>query len=175
MVPPQTKKRPTVFFDRDGVLNEDTGYPHQPSQIVWIDGSIEAVKYLNDAGYLVLVITNQAGVAQGYFDEPTVNSLHAWFNQHLANWGAHIDAFYYCPHHPNAAVERYRLVCSCRKPAPGLLLQAIAEWPVDLKRSILIGDKESDLAAAAAVNIKGVHFKSGNLFSFVKQNVSQVS
>lgn len=170
-IPPKAK-RPTVFFDRDGVLNEDTGYPHQASEIIWVDGSIEAVKYLNDAGYLVVVVTNQSGIAQGYFDEASVESLHLWFNEYLALWGAHIDAFYYCPHHPNAAIDRYRVICSCRKPAPGLLLRAIAEWPIDLERSLLIGDKDSDLAAAAAVDLKGVRFKQGNLLSLVRRLIA---
>ena len=150
--------RPAAFLDRDGVLNVDHGYAHKPEQLEWIAGAPEAVRMLNDAGYYVFVITNQSGVARGYFDEAAVRAFHAHMENLLAAHGAHIDAFYYCPHHPEGSVARLAVRCRCRKPAPGMLEQAAGEWPIDLKRSFLIGDKDDDMAAATAFNIRAVRF-----------------
>jgi D-glycero-D-manno-heptose 1,7-bisphosphate phosphatase len=150
--------RPAACLDRDGVLTVDHGYVHTAEKLDWIAGSPQAVKLLNDAGYLVFVITNQAGVARGYYDEATVKAFHAHMKAELAAQGARVDAFYYCPHHPQGKVKELAIRCDCRKPGPGMLEQAAREWPIDTSRSFLIGDKESDMAAAAAFNIKGVMF-----------------
>ncbi len=157
-IDPKRVARPAAFLDRDGVLNVDHGYVHASEQLDWIAGSPQAVKLLNDAGYLVLVITNQAGVARGYYDEATVKAFHAHMKAELAAQGAHIDAFYYCPHHPEGTVKALAVRCDCRKPGPGMLEQAAREWPIDTAASFLIGDKDSDMGAAAAFNIKGVRF-----------------
>ena len=139
-------KRPAIFFDRDGVLNEDNGYVFEISQLKWIDGAREAVKVANDAGYFVFVVTNQSGVARGFYEETHVEALHRWMEDDLAKIGARIDAFEYCPYHPDAVIERYRQVSLRRKPAPGMINDLLQRFPVDVSRSILIGDKLTDLA-----------------------------
>lgn len=153
-------KRPAAFLDRDGVLNVDHGYTHRPDQLEWIAGAPEAVRLLNEAGYYVFVITNQSGVARGYYQEAVVHRFHAAMQDALKAQGAHIDAFYYCPHHPDGTVKELAVHCRCRKPEPGMLEQAAREWPIDLGQSFLIGDKDDDMAAAAAFNIRGIKFDS---------------
>ena len=155
-----TTRRPAAFFDRDGVLNVDHGYVHRPEQLEWIAGAPESVRLLNEAGYCVLVITNQSGVARGFFDEAAVKSFHAHMQNVLAGKGAHIDAFYYCPHHPEGTVKAFAMACSCRKPRTGMLEQAAREWPIDLNRSFFMGDKDNDMAAAAAFKVRGIKFDS---------------
>ena len=168
---PRILKRPAVFLDRDGVLNEDLGYVHCADQVRWIDGAREAVRWLNDAGYYVFVVTNQAGVARGYYDEDAVVRLHEWMNDELRPAGAHIDAFEYAPHHPDGTVERYRLVSDLRKPGPGMIRKLMVEWPTDTAQSLLIGDRQTDIEAAAAAGIRGHLFAGGNLLEFVRQLV----
>lgn len=163
---PLWRKKPAVFLDRDGVLNVDTGYVHRPEEFIWVEGAKEAIKYLNDQGYLVIVVTNQAGVARGYYTERDVHHLHTWINEELALVGAHIDAFYYCPHHAQAGKGAYAVDCGCRKPAPGLLLRALQEWEIDIDKSFMVGDKLSDLEAAEGAGIKGYLFQGGNLYRF---------
>ena len=153
-------KRPAAFLDRDGVLNVDSGYVHNIDQLEWIAGAPEAVRLLNEAGYYVLVVTNQSGIARGYFDEAAMHQFHTHMQEVLRSRGAHIDAFYYCPHHPEGTVKELAVRCSCRKPEPGMLEQAAREWPIDLGRSFLIGDKNDDMAAAATFHIRGIKFDS---------------
>lgn len=160
--------RPAIFFDRDGVLNEDSGYVFEISKLSWIDGAREAVKAANDAGYFVFVITNQSGVARGMYDETQVEALHKWMADDLAKIGAHVDAFEYCPYHPEAVTERYRRVSYRRKPAPGMIIDLLQRFPVDLTRSILVGDKPTDLEAARAAGVKGYLFSGGHLAQFLK-------
>ena len=161
-------KRPAIFFDRDGVLNEDSGYVFEISKLKWIDGARAAVKVANDAGYFVFVTTNQSGVARGLYEESHVEALHEWMANDLAGIGAHIDAFEYCPYHPEAPIERYRQASYRRKPAPGMINDLLDQFPVDVGRSILIGDKLTDLEAAQAAGIKGYLFRGGNLEHFLK-------
>jgi D-glycero-D-manno-heptose 1,7-bisphosphate phosphatase len=153
-------KRPAAFLDRDGVLNIDRGYVHRPEQLEWIAGAPDAVRLLNEAGYYVIVITNQSGVARGYYQEAAVRQFHAHMQDVLRAQGAHIDAFYHCPHHPEGTVKELAVRCDCRKPGTGMLEQAAREWPIDLGLSFLIGDKDDDMAAAAAFNIRGIKFDS---------------
>lgn len=152
--------RPAAFLDRDGVLNVDHGYVYKPEQLEWIADAPQAVRLLNEAGYLVCVITNQSGVARGYYDEAAVKAFHAHMQSRLADAGAHIDAFYYCPHHPDGAVEALAIRCQCRKPGTGMFEQAARDWPIDIARSFMIGDKDDDMTAAAAFNIRGVKFNA---------------
>jgi D-glycero-D-manno-heptose 1,7-bisphosphate phosphatase len=151
-------RRPAAFLDRDGVLNVDHGYTHEPERLEWIDGAPDAVRLLNEAGYYVFVITNQSGVARGLYNEAAVKAFHAHMQNGLAAYGAHIDAFYYCPHHPDGVIKSLAVRCRCRKPGPGMLEQAAHEWPIDVRGSFLIGDKDEDMAAAAAFHIHGIKF-----------------
>jgi D-glycero-D-manno-heptose 1,7-bisphosphate phosphatase len=153
--------RPAAFLDRDGVLNVDHGYAHRPDQLDWIAGAPEAVRLLNEAGYYAIVVTNQSGIARGYFDEDTLRRFHAYMQEQLAEHGARIDAFYYCPHHPRGTVKAFAVECACRKPLPGLLERAAKDFPIDRARSFLIGDRDHDLAAAEAFHIRGIKFDAG--------------
>ncbi|MGF1621995.1 MAG: HAD-IIIA family hydrolase [Rhodomicrobiaceae bacterium] len=160
---PQNFRRPAVFLDRDGVLNADSGYPHRPDQIDWIAGAHSAVKRFNDAGWFVFVVTNQAGVARGFYSEADVRRLHRWMNAELRNRGAHVDDWRYCPFHPEGTIADYCRPHDWRKPAPGMITDLMAHWPVDKRRSFLIGDKASDLEAAENAGIRGFLFEGGSL------------
>src|SRR5258707_5740244 len=164
---PSLLRRPAAFFYRDGLLNEDTGYVHRSDQVRWVEGARETVRWLNDAGYLVFVVTNQAGIARGLYSEEHVDSLHGWMSAELRIHGAHIDSIEYCPFHPEGTVERYKRVSDLRKPAPGMIRKLLSEWPVDASQSFLVGDRESDIEAAAAAGIRGHLFAGGDLFDFV--------
>jgi D-glycero-D-manno-heptose 1,7-bisphosphate phosphatase len=164
-------KKPAIFFDRDGVLNEDSGYVFETSKLRWVEGAREAVKAANDAGYFVFVVTNQSGVARGLYEEAHVDALHKWMADDLATIGAHIDAFEYCPYHPEAVIERYRRVSPRRKPAPGMIKDLLERFPVDVGRSILIGDKPTDLEAARAAGVRGYLFSDGNLAELLRSLV----
>ncbi len=166
---PARMHRPAVFFDRDGVLNKDVGYAHRSDQIVWIDGAIAAVKTFNDAGYYVFVVTNQAGVARGLYAEADVQALHFWMNDELARSGGHIDAFMYCPHHPQGTVAKYTRASQHRKPAPGMIVDLLNAWPIVRDRSFLIGDKDTDIAAAEAAGVRGYLYKGGNMANFARK------
>ena len=170
-------RRPAAFLDRDGVINIDHGYVHRPEDLEWVLGAPEAVRLLNEAGYYVLVITNQSGVARGYYDEAAVKRFHAHMRERIEAAGAHIDAFYYCPHHPQGIVKELAVTCRCRKPAPGMLEQAAVEWPIDRKRSFLIGDKDDDMTAAARFGIRGVRFdaRTDSLLDMVRREIERVS
>jgi D-glycero-D-manno-heptose 1,7-bisphosphate phosphatase len=171
-VPPR-RFRPAAFLDRDGVLNADRGYTHRPEDLAWIAGAREAVLSLNEAGYLVFVVTNQAGVARGHFAEPDTAAFHAAMQDQLAEVGAHIDAFYHCPFHPEATVAAYRHADHPdRKPNPGMILRALREWPVAVAGSFLIGDRESDLEAARRAGIPGHLFTGGDLRATVSAALS---
>jgi len=165
---PQIVRRPAVFFDRDGVLNEDTGYVHRHDQFNWIAGAREAVRWANDHGYYTFVVTNQAGVAHGYYEEEHIRQLHDWMRVELAAAGAHIDGFEYCPFHPNGVVAQYCQDSHFRKPGPGMLKKLMGDWPVDAERSLMIGDRPTDLEAAAAAGVRGHFFTGGNLLSVLK-------
>jgi len=164
-------RRPAVFFDRDGVLNHDSGYVFETSRLKWIDGAREAVKAVNDAGYFAFVVSNQSGVARGFFEERDVQALHRWMADDMAEMGAHIDAFEYCPDHPDGTIGRYRRVSDRRKPAPGMITDLLSRFSVDAEHSILIGDKTDDLEAARAAGLQGYLFSGGNLEAFVKQHL----
>ncbi len=131
--------RPEIFFDRDGVLNVDAGYLFRSEQLRWMPGAMAAVRRANELGFVTVVVTNQSGVARGLYTEADIVALHNWMQQELGTAGARIDAFYYCPHHPEGSEAAYRMVCECRKPLPGMLLQAARDLDIDLASSILIG------------------------------------
>lgn len=160
-----------VFFDRDGTLNVDKDYLYKKEEFEWMDGAVEAIRFANENGYKVIVITNQSGVARGYFKESDVNALHDWMNEQLKEYGAHIDAFYYCPHHPEAVVPEYRKKCECRKPGPKLVEDACRDFDIDKKASVMIGDADRDVQCAEKAGVKGVKFTGGNLLELVKQSL----
>jgi D-glycero-D-manno-heptose 1,7-bisphosphate phosphatase len=141
------EKRKALFLDRDGIINEDTGYPHKPEQIRFIDAVFPLCKTAADKGYLLIVITNQAGVAKGKFPEDDVRSLHDWMTIEFRKRGIDIAGFYYCPHHAEAIVPEYRVTCNCRKPKPGLVERAIKDFNIDVRESFVVGDKSSDRIA----------------------------
>ena len=166
--------KPVAFLDRDGVLNVDHGYVHRPERLEWVAGAPEAVRLLNEAGIPVIVITNQSGVARGYFGETDVQLFHAHVQEQLRARGAHVDAFYYCPHHPQGTVAEFAIACDCRKPKPGMLERAARDFAVDRRRSFLIGDKDDDVAAAAAFGVRGIKFdaKTQSLVDVVRKAIA---
>jgi D-glycero-D-manno-heptose 1,7-bisphosphate phosphatase len=163
-----------VFLDRDGVLNADIGYLWRKEDFIWIPGAPEAVRLFNQRGWQVVVVTNQSGVARGYYEESDVQLLHDWMNEELAKHDAHIDRFYFCPHYPQGTQAKYAVECDCRKPQPGMILRGLAEWRGNPSTSFLIGDKESDIAAATAAGIAGYLFTGANLLDFVRQNIINI-
>jgi D-glycero-D-manno-heptose 1,7-bisphosphate phosphatase len=159
---PSGQTRGAVFLDRDGVLIEDVHYLVEVRQVRLTVGAAEAVASLNRAGIPVIVVTNQAGVARGYFGEERVREVHAYLDELLAEECAKVDRFYYCPHRPDAKIARYRIPCDCRKPKPGMLRRAAAELGLDLANSYLVGDKVSDLAAGGAAGCKTMLVRTGH-------------
>ncbi len=143
-----------IFLDRDGTLNIEKNYLYRIEDFEFIKGMPEAIRKWNELGYLVIVITNQAGVARGYYREEDVKILHEYINECLKKLGAHINSFYYCPHHPTEGIGKYKIECNCRKPKTGLLEKAIVEFSIDVNKSYLFGDKESDLEAGSKMKIK---------------------
>lgn len=156
-----------AFLDRDGVLNADVGYAHRPDQIRWMPGAREAVALLTARGYGVFVVTNQGGVAHGYYGEADVRRLHRWMGAEIAAAGGRIADWRYCPTHPDGAVPRYRRHHPWRKPAPGMLLDLLAHHAVDRSRSFLIGDHATDLEAARRARIPGYRYAGGDLRALV--------
>jgi len=153
--------RPAVFLDRDGTINEQMGYINHISRFVMLPRVAAAIRLLNDQGIPVVVVSNQSGLARGYFPESLIGEVHAKMTEALAQEGAHVDGIYICPHHPEAKEERFRLACDCRKPKPGLFKTAAEDLDLDLARSYVVGDRWSDLKAAAAVHAKGVLVLTG--------------
>jgi D-glycero-D-manno-heptose 1,7-bisphosphate phosphatase len=165
--------RPALFLDRDGVLNEDPGYVHRWEDFRWIPGAREAVAAFNAAGWWVFVVTNQSGVGRGYYTEADVIALHDQMSRSLAEVGGRIDAYYYCPQHPDAADETYRHPDPPdRKPNPGMLLKAMADWPVDVARSIMVGDKPGDVEAGQRAGVRGLKFEGGDLLAFLAHELA---
>jgi D,D-heptose 1,7-bisphosphate phosphatase len=158
--------RPCVFFDRDNTLTVDRGYTHKPEDLKWVAGAESLIGKLNNAGWRVVICTNQSGVARGYYTESDVELFHRAMKSSLAESGAFIDAFYYCPFHTEATLQEYRQDHFDRKPNPGMIKRATVDLKINLPKSIFIGDSETDMAAAKAAGIAGHHFKGGNIFEF---------
>jgi len=154
------RRNPAVFLDRDGVLNEDRGYVHRWADFVFLPGVVDALRMFGQLGYLLVIITNQSGIARGLYRESDVLALHDRMLSFLHGQGIEIAGVYYCPHHPEGSVARYARICSCRKPAPGMILRAAAEHHIDLANSVLIGDKVTDLEAGAAAGITSLYLVS---------------
>lgn len=157
-----------VFFDRDGVLNVDRGYVHRREDWQWNLRAREAIRYLNDRHYRVIVVTNQSGIARGYYGERDLDLLHEWVQSDLGTIGAHVDAFYHCPHGPEDG-------CDCRKPLPGMLERAIRDFGIDPAQSLMVGDRDSDMQAARAAGVRGYLYPGGDLCAFVARALTEVS
>lgn len=157
--------RPAVFFDRDGTLNEDCHYPHKTHDLVLIPGAAKAVRSFCDAGFFIVIITNQSGIARGYFNTKDFNQFNDALCKNLASKGARIDLILHCPHHPD-----FTGPCSCRKPRPDLVQLATQRLPIDLNNSFLIGDSFSDIECAKAAGINGYLFPGGDLYNFCKKH-----
>ncbi|WP_375056209.1 D-glycero-beta-D-manno-heptose 1,7-bisphosphate 7-phosphatase [Zobellella sp. DQSA1] len=142
-----------IFLDRDGVINKDTGYVSQSDDFIFIDGVIDALRLLKQKGYLLVVVTNQSGIARGLFTEDDFMRLTEWMDWSLADRDVDLDGIYFCPHHPTEGGGAETKVCDCRKPAPGMLLEAARELSIDLTASYMVGDKVSDLKAAEAAGV----------------------
>lgn len=149
-----------VFLDRDGTINIEKEYLYKPEEFEFTSGAIEAIRLLNHAGYLVIVVTNQSGVARGFYSEEDLIRLHHYIDRLLKSGGAWVDAWYYCPHH-TAGKAPYNLACSCRKPLPGMLQQAAADHAIDLSRSWMVGDKLADIEAGLSAGSKSILVLTG--------------
>lgn len=151
----------TVFLDRDGTINEEVNYLYRPEDLKLLKGVAEAIRMLNEAGFQVIVITNQAGVGRGYYTESDVETLHQFLNSQLKKEGAHIDAFYYCPHHPEHGIGIYKVKCQCRKPETGMFLMAEKDFSVDKGHSYMVGDKLIDAEAGRNYGVTTVLVGTG--------------
>lgn len=154
-------KRRAVFMDRDGTISEEVGYVNHPSRYHVFPYAAEAVRILNDAGWLAILVTNQAGVARGYFTEEMIKAVHGVLEDELSTAGARLDAIYYCAHHPSVGEPPYRFDCDCRKPRPGLIRSAAAAFDIDLMRSWMIGDRYSDIELAHNAGVRSAFVLSG--------------
>lgn len=160
--------KPAAFLDRDGVINKDNGYVYKISDFQWIEGSKETIKLLNEKGYYVFVVTNQSGIARGFFKESDVINLHNYISNELKTINAHIDEFFISPYHPENN-KKYNNLSYLRKPDIGMLQLAEKKWPIDKPNSFLIGDKNTDIECAKRYGIKGHLFKGGSLLEFLKK------
>lgn len=153
--------RPAVFLDRDGTMIEEHGYLDRLDLVTLFPYTAGAIRSLRDAGYVIVVVTNQAGVARGYFDEAFVRLVHAHLDTLLAPFGAAPDAYYFCPHHSEGTVEGYRQACRCRKPRPGMIEDAVRDLGLDLARSFVVGDKWLDVGLANQAGARGILVRTG--------------
>jgi D-glycero-D-manno-heptose 1,7-bisphosphate phosphatase len=159
---PATRNRqPAIFLDRDGTINEDIGYASHPDELQLYSFAGEAIRLINDAGFKVIVVTNQSGIARGLYDEAMLGTIHQKLIQELGREGARLDAIYYCPHHPRIGNQTYQKACPCRKPEIGMLEQAAREHDIDLAASYVIGDKASDINLATNAGARGVLVMTG--------------
>ena len=159
-----------AFLDRDGTINIDYGYVHDIKNWKFTENAIEAIKILNDNNFIVIVITNQSGVARGFYKEEDIFNLHIEVNKILAKYGAHIDKFYYCPHHTESKIPRYRIDCDCRKPKSALFSKAVIENNIDIIESIACGDNDRDTQAAMKIGITKIGqigFNCDSLYDWV--------
>jgi D-glycero-D-manno-heptose 1,7-bisphosphate phosphatase len=156
-----TRLRPAVFLDRDGTINEDVGYLSALSHLTLYPWAIDAIRLLNRAGYPVVVVTNQGGIGRGVIAPDFLPAVHAEIGRRIAAGGAHVDGWYYCPHHPEALVDELRAECDCRKPAPGMARAAARDLAIDLPRSWMIGDKWGDIQFGQAVGARAILVRTG--------------
>ena len=154
-------KRPAVFIDRDGTINEQMGYINHLSRFILLPGTAEALRLLNRQLYLTIIVSNQSGVARGYFPIDLVEQIHDHMRSLLEKEGAHIDGIFFCPHYPKGNVPEYSMVCDCRKPGTGLIQKACKSFDIDMENSYLIGDRCMDMELAHRSNLKGILVATG--------------
>jgi len=154
--------RPAVFLDRDGTLSEERGFIDRLELLEIFPWTSDAIRLLNRAGFVVVVVTNQSAIGRGIIDLPFLQTVHDAFDRHLALSGARVDRYYYCPHHPDARLPEYRMVCRCRKPGPGMLEQATTELGLDPSRSFMVGDRLIDVACGHAAGVRSLLVRSGH-------------
>jgi D-glycero-D-manno-heptose 1,7-bisphosphate phosphatase len=152
---------PAVFLDRDGTLIHDVGYLSRVEDVQWFPWAIDAVRLLHRAGFLVCITTNQGGIGLGFYGPDLVHEVHTRMAADVAAAGGRIDGLFFCPHHPQAVVDAYRVDCDCRKPGPGMIRQATDRFAIDLSRSFVVGDKVADMGLAAGVGAQGVLVRTG--------------
>jgi D-glycero-D-manno-heptose 1,7-bisphosphate phosphatase len=172
------KKTCVVFLDRDGVINSDklnNGYVGLLKHFRWVKGAIKTIKFLNDKNYKVVVVTNQSGVARGFFTIKDVKIIHSYIKKKLKKNNAKIDAFYFCPFHKDGVIKRYKKNSILRKPNIGMFLLAKKRWNVDHKNSFMIGDQKTDMEFAKRAKIKGYLFNQKNLYKFIKRKIFEKS
>ncbi|MHB9097455.1 MAG: D-glycero-alpha-D-manno-heptose-1,7-bisphosphate 7-phosphatase [Syntrophales bacterium] len=158
---PESKRQAAVFLDRDGTINEEVGYLDRLEKLRLVPGAAEAIRLINESGMKAVVVTNQSGVARGFFTEAFVDEVHSHLRKMLRKEGASLDGFYFCPHHPTEGRGRYLLSCSCRKPSPGLLLRAAEELSLEPERSYMVGDTMKDIEAASRFGARGILVRTG--------------
>ncbi|MBP1653621.1 MAG: family hydrolase [Bacteroidetes bacterium] len=156
-----TARRAAVFLDRDGTINEEVDFVRTPEELVLIPGAAAAIRRLNQAGFVTCVISNQSGVARGFYTEGDLTGIHRKLESDLAADGGRIDRIYYCPHHPTKGIPPYDVVCECRKPAPGMLLRGSRELDIDLSRSFVVGDRDVDIQVGKAVGARAILVLTG--------------
>jgi len=154
--------KPAVFLDRDGTMVHDTGYLSRLEDLQWFPYTIDAVRLLNRAGFLVIVATNQGGVGLGFYPEAFVHQVHGIMADRIGAAGGRVDAWLYCPHHPHAKIEALRIECDCRKPLGGMVQQAQQQFDIDLAGSFVVGDKMSDVGLAKSVGARGILVRTGH-------------
>lgn len=153
--------RRAIFLDRDGTLIEEVGFLNHLDRLRLLPRAADAVRRINESGYLALVVTNQSGIARKIFDLPLLERAHDLLHRRLAREGARLDGIYFCPHHPDALDPEFRAVCNCRKPGPGMILRAVEEHSIDPSRSWLIGDSSTDLQAARSAGVRAILVLTG--------------
>ncbi len=154
-------KRPAVFIDRDGTVNEQMGYINHPSRFRLLPGAAEAIGLLNENHLLAIIVSNQSGVARGYFPMTLVHKIHALMQERLEEKGARLDGIFFCPHHPRGTVPNFAKACDCRKPQTGLIAKACGTFDIDMSRSYLIGDRCLDIETAERAGLKGILVETG--------------
>ncbi len=160
-----------VFLDRDGVITQEPPhYAHRIVELKFIPGSPEAIRLLNQNNFVVIIVSNQSGIARGYYQEEDTITFNNVMKKKLSEFGAHIDAIYYCPHHPEARVEKYRIDCDCRKPKNGMLKKAEKNMNLDLRQSFAVGDRWSDIEAGKISGCETILVKTGNGMNSLKNN-----
>lgn len=160
-----------VFLDRDGTINIDKDYLYRAEDFEYLPGAVDGLRFLAERGYLLIVVTNQSGIARGYYTEEDYLALDRWMKEDLAGRGVKITASYYCPHLPDAKVSRYAMECDCRKPGTGLYMRAAKDWSIDIDQSIAIGDRLRDLSICGSTGCKGILLNSSVPTQEVKDSI----